>query len=153
MSAYKQPIGSNPLKPSGERVPGVLLVEDDAQLMELNRKVLQREGFRVFEATSEQSALWLWQRHNREIDVVLTDVMIPERTTGVELVKKLRGQRADLRAVFTSGFAPELGGVDSSAGFLPKPYTLRELVDATVSALEQPMQAVLARAEIARCLV
>lgn len=137
----------------GNRPPGVLLVEDDMQLMELNRKVLLREGFRVFEATSEQSALFLWQRHSREIDIVLTDVMIPERTTGVELVKKLRASRANLRAVYTSGFGREIGGVDAQEGFLPKPYTFRELIDTTISALEQPMQVVLTRAEIARCIV
>jgi len=147
-----QPSMGSQFRPLGQRSPGVLLVEDDAALMEMNRRVLQRVGFRVFEATSEQSALWLWQRHSREIDVVLTDVMIPERTTGVDLVGKLRSQRADLRAIYTSGFGPEIGDLDVSAGFLSKPYTLNDLVQTMVDALEAPMQAVLTRAEMARCL-
>lgn len=153
-------IALNPLAGAGrsmqDRAPGVLLVEDDAQTMELNRRVLQREGFRVFEATSEQSALWLWQRHQREIDVVFTDVMIPDRATGVELVMKLRQQRPDLRAVYTSGFGPEMVGLDTEEEggecFIQKPYSLRQLIDGVVEALEMPLQTALTRAELARSL-
>jgi len=137
-------------------MPGVLLVEDDPHLMEMNRRILQREGFRVFEATSEQSALWLWQRHQRDIDLVFADVMIPDRTTGVELVRKLRRQRPDLRAVYTSGFGPEMAGLDEPnegvSCFLQKPYSLRQLIDGVVDALEMPLQTALTRAELARCL-
>jgi DNA-binding NtrC family response regulator len=141
---------------AAERTPGVLLVEDDAQVMELNRRILQREGFRVFEATSEQSALWLWQRHQREIDVVFTDIMIPDRATGLELVRKMRQQRPDLRAVYTSGFGPEMVGLDSMEEggecFIQKPYSLRQLIDGVVEALEMPLQTALTRAELARAL-
>lgn len=140
----------------GDRPPGVLLVEDDACLMEMNRRILKREGFRVFEATSEQSALWLWQRHQQEIDVVFTDVMIPERSTGVDLVRKLRQQRPALRVVYTSGFGPELAGLDGMGEgvpcFLQKPYSLRQMIDGVIEALEAPLQAALTRAELARCL-
>jgi len=152
-------IALNPLAGAGrsmqDRAPGVLLVEDDAQVMELNRRVLQREGFRVFEATSEQSALWLWQRHQRDIDVVFTDVMIPDRATGVELVQKMRQQRPDLRAVYTSGFGPELAGLDTEEGgecFIQKPYSLRQLIDGVVEALEMPLRTALTKAELARAL-
>jgi two-component system cell cycle sensor histidine kinase/response regulator CckA len=134
----------------------VLLVEDDAGMMELNRRSLQREGFRVFEATSEQSALWLWQRHQREIDVVFTDIMIPDRATGVDLVKKLRQQRPDLRVVYTSGFGPEMAGLDMMEEgdncFIQKPYSLRQMLTGVVEALETPLQATLTRAELARSL-
>ncbi|HEY1173489.1 MAG TPA: response regulator [Verrucomicrobiae bacterium] len=157
MSAYKQTNGQNLLNVIAmtERLPGVLLVEDDANLMEMNRRILQREGFRVFEATSEQTALWLWQRHQREIDVVFTDVMIPDRATGVDLVKKLRQQRPALRVVYTSGFGPEIAGLDveDTACFIKKPYSLREVLDVMIEALERPMQAALTKAEIARCVV
>ena len=139
-----------------ERIPGVLLVEDDPHLMEMNRRILQREGFRVFEATSEQSALWLWQRHQRDIDVVFADVMIPDRATGVELVRKLRQQRPELRAVYTSGFGPEVAGLDEPdqgpTCFLQKPYSLRQLIDGIVDALEKPLQTALTKAELARCM-
>jgi two-component system, cell cycle sensor histidine kinase and response regulator CckA len=138
-----------------ERIPGVLLVEDDAYMMEMNRRILQREGFRVFEAASEQTALWLWQRHQPEIDVVFTDVMIPERTTGVDLVRKLRQQRPNLRVVYTSGFGPELAGLDmmtESVCFIQKPYSLRQMINGIVEALEMPLQTALTRAEIARCV-
>lgn len=138
------------------RQPGVLLVEDDPQLLEMNRRVLLREGFRVFEATSEQSALWVWQRHQRDIDLVLTDVMIPERTTGVDLVRRLRQQRSDLRAVYTSGFGPEMGEFDltgeTEGCFLQKPYTVRRLIDIVMEALDLPLKAAMTRAEIARSL-
>jgi two-component system, cell cycle sensor histidine kinase and response regulator CckA len=141
---------------AAERAPGVLLVEDDTQTMEMNRRILQREGFRVFEATSEQSALWLWQRHQREIDLVFTDVMIPDRATGVDLVKKLRQQRPDLRVVYTSGFGPEMVGLDTmedgGPNFIQKPYSLRQMIDGVVDALEAPLQATLTRAELARSL-
>lgn len=138
------------------RMPGVLLVEDDPHLMELNRRILQREGFRVFEATSEHSAMWIWQRHQRDIDLVFADVMIPDRSTGVELVRKLREQRPDLRAVYTSGFGPEMAGLDSmeySMGcFIQKPYSPRQMVDGVIEALEKPLQTALAKAELARCM-
>ncbi|MCD6052209.1 MAG: multi-sensor hybrid histidine kinase [Verrucomicrobia bacterium] len=153
MNAYNQPNGMTQLVPTGERRPGLLLVEDDAHLMELNRHVFQQEGFRVFEATSEQSALWLWQRHQREIDVVFTDVMIPDRSTGVDLVKKLRQQRPNLRVIYTSGFSPELVGLEETGeSFIQKPYSLRQLIDGVVEALEAPLQTALTRAELARSL-
>ena len=109
----------------------ILLVEDDLAVREFVRLVLAREGFRVLEAGNDQEALWVWDRHWRNIDLLLTDLMIPTYTTGVELARKMRSRKTDLRVIYTSGFSIEMAGHDliesDDTVFLQKPYSVATL--------------------------
>ena len=109
----------------------VLLVEDEAAVREAAKRMLRKYGFTVIEAKNGQDALMLWEREEQNIDVVLTDVVMPAMG-GAELARTLRQRRPDLRVVFMSGYTQgtlELSSMDEAATrFLPKPFTTDQLV-------------------------
>jgi CheY-like chemotaxis protein len=117
----------------------VLLVEDDPHVREFTRDVLRRGGYNVLAADSERQALWLWTRHSRQIDVLVTDMLIPHCSTGVELARKLQNSRAGLPVVYISGFGREIGEEDRAfsqrSPFLQKPFTPVALTKAVAASL------------------
>lgn len=134
----------------------ILLVEDDRAVREFVRLVLMRQGFRVLEAESDQEALWVWDRHWRNIDLLLTDLMIPTCSTGVEIAKKMRSRKTDLRVIYTSGFSIEMAGFDffesDDTLFLQKPYTNDILLGKVRQALGENPAETAARAQSTRAV-
>jgi len=119
----------------------VLLVEDEPELRALARQILERYGYRIFEAGTGAEALKLWPQHAREIDLLLTDIMMPEGITGWELAGKLRAERPDLKVICASGYSLDLLSKQFEAPaafrFLQKPFkpqmlamAVRECLDA-----------------------
>src|SRR5258705_10065618 len=103
----------------------ILLVEDDLAVRELTCDILCRSRYLVLTAESERQALKAWERFALHIDLLLTDVMIPYRSTGLDLARKFRRSKPKLKIVFTSGFGAEIcAGVPALTGglFLPKPF-------------------------------
>jgi two-component system, cell cycle sensor histidine kinase and response regulator CckA len=104
----------------------LLVVEDDATVGAMVRSVLTSCGYRVLAATNGREALALWRAAKAEIDLVLTDLIMPEGISGGELGAKLQADKPGIRIVYTSGYDPRTAvrspatqvGVD----FLPKPY-------------------------------
>jgi len=104
----------------------ILLVEDDPVVREMASVVLCQSSYLVLPADSERQALRAWERFGKRIDLLLTDVLIPCRSTGAELARKFRRAKPKLKVVFTSGFGPEICvGDPTMAGgwFLPKPFS------------------------------
>lgn len=95
------------LKGGGETI---LLAEDDAAVRLVTRKVLEKFGYRVFEADSGPDALNLWKEHMNEIDLLITDLVMPGGLTGRELAEALREERKTLKVMFMSGYSPDLAG-------------------------------------------
>jgi signal transduction histidine kinase len=128
-----------------QRVPGIgtetlLLVEDEAAVRASVRRLLEWHGYTVLEARNGTEALKIYEARENEIDLVLTDILMPE-LGGHELVEQLRERRPDLRVVFMSGYAERAltsnGSVPSGTGYLEKPFTvdtlmrrIREVLDA-----------------------
>jgi CheY-like chemotaxis protein len=108
----------------------VLLVEDEATVRTLVRRVLERDGYRVVEAADGTTAELVAGRLPAAPDVVISDVVLPG-ITGPELVRRLRDRWAGLRVVFMSGYAaPETGLEEAAAAgavFVPKPFTPDQL--------------------------
>ena len=111
-------------------VPGprtVLLVEDEDGVRDLTQRVLERQGYLVYVARNGVEALALYDDHKAEIDVLVTDVVMP-RLGGSELVGKVRAQRSDLPVLFMSGYARNaaIRGApgDRRTRFLQKPFTV-----------------------------
>jgi len=117
----------------------ILLVEDDQQVREVTRDVLRRGGYNVLAADSERQALWHWTRHSRQIDLLVTDMLIPHCSTGVELARRLQNSRAGLPVVYISGFGREIGEEDRAfihrSPFLQKPFTPAALIKAVAACL------------------
>ena len=111
----------------------ILLVEDDAPLRALTKRVLVGQGYRVLDAASIDEAMVVFEEHKDAVDVVFTDLMLAEGQSGGQLASELIQLMPGLRFVFTSGYSPETYGqgvvLEPGTNFLPKPYSLRQLLD------------------------
>ena len=103
----------------------ILLVEDDPQLRSLVSRVLRGEGYNVLEAGNGIDGLLTAAADPRDIDLLLTDVVMP-RLGGRELAEKLRETRPRIRVLFTSGYSET--PVAPTEQFLPKPFTTQALL-------------------------
>ena len=104
----------------------ILIVEDDPDLLDLLRELLEMQNHKILSAPSGGDALNVWKNHSSEIDLVLADLTLPDNMTGVELGKKLLAEKADLKIIYSSGHPRELAastyGLPSEANFLKKPF-------------------------------
>ncbi len=119
--------------PDAGSAPGaftVLVVEDQPELREVLSRGLELRGHTVLSAADGRSAFELARRHRAELDVVLSDLVIPEMT-GEELTEHLVQTCPGLRVVLTSGafdHPPRAAEVASTGvSFLPKPFSIDQL--------------------------
>jgi two-component system cell cycle sensor histidine kinase/response regulator CckA len=111
----------------------VLLVEDEEAVRAFAARALASRGYTVLEAGSGVEALEILDQHTGAIDLVVSDVVMPEMD-GPTLLKELRKRSSDVAVIFVSGYAEEAFRKNLPAGekfsFLPKPFTLKQLVAA-----------------------
>jgi two-component system, cell cycle sensor histidine kinase and response regulator CckA len=104
----------------------ILLVEDEEAVRRLASRTLQAQGYNVLEACDGVAALTLCQRHLRAIDIIVTDVVMPQ-LSGVDLVQRLKGVRPQLKVLYMSGYTDSMlvrhGIEESEANYLQKPFT------------------------------
>jgi PAS domain S-box-containing protein len=109
----------------------ILLVEDEAGIRALVRKILRRERYHVLEAGSAEEAATLASAHQGKIDLLVTDVMLPG-ASGRELAERVRELRPELCVLYISGYtdddAVRTGAIPPGSRFLQKPFTLGALV-------------------------
>ena len=123
-----EPAAASPTAGGHERI---LIVEDEEMLRELAREILSDAGYLILEAASGREALAVWERHKEKIDLLLTDMVMPEGVSGVELAERLVAGTPGLKVVFMSGYtaddvSPELLE-RTNASFIQKPYGNAEL--------------------------
>ncbi len=109
----------------------ILVVEDEEGVRDLVRKVLEEHGHTVLEARHGRDALMLAERYERPIQLLLTDVVMPEMG-GAELARRLTERRPDLKVLFVSGYSNDevvRRGIRSSGTmFVQKPFTPEDLM-------------------------
>jgi two-component system cell cycle sensor histidine kinase/response regulator CckA len=111
----------------------ILLVEDEEGLRSLNARGLRSRGYSVIEASNGVEAIEALEQENGAVDLVVSDVVMPEMD-GPTLLKEMRERNPELKIIFVSGYAedafekslPE----NQQFAFLPKPFTLSQLVAA-----------------------
>ncbi len=112
----------------------ILLVEDEEMVRMIAKKVLEMNGYVVIEATDGRAALDIWDSRGAEIDLLVTDVVMPEGMAGHELAEKLKEDRPELSAIYTSGYSAEIfrgeAIIPEESTFLPKPYLPDDLLKA-----------------------
>jgi CheY-like chemotaxis protein len=116
----------------------VLLVEDEPTVRNVIERLLIRHGYRVLAARHGAEALAMWGESADQIDVLITDLVMPE-VGGRELVERLRRLRPDLRVLFVSGY-DERAAVEEAppnARFVMKPFDSRELLARLREVLER----------------
>jgi CheY-like chemotaxis protein len=121
----------------------VLLVEDEESVRQLARRTLQAQGYNVLEACDGVAALTVCQRHLRSIDIVVTDVVMPQ-LSGVDLVERLKTVRPQLKVLYMSGYTDSTvvrhGVAESEVNYLQKPFTPDLLTRKVRSLLDQVVQ-------------
>jgi len=116
----------------------ILLVEDEDDLRESLREVLEEEGYRVLDAADGAAALLVLERDGGALHLLLTDVVMP-RMSGRELAMRVRETRPEVRVLFMSGWDPHASRLwrdEPGVALLPKPFTGDELTDKIRQLLE-----------------
>jgi CheY-like chemotaxis protein len=131
-------VEANQDNPQGNET--ILLAEDDHEVRELTRQVLVRQGYTVLDTASGTEALHLAKHYPHPIDMLLTDVIMPD-INGKVLAEKILPIRPQLKIIFISGYPNETiakhGVVDSGTIFLQKPFTASQLAQQVRVALDQ----------------
>ncbi len=108
----------------------ILLVEDEESVRMFGARALRGKGYTVLEADSGEAALDLIGGHDGDIDLLISDVVMPGMD-GTELVERVRASRPELKVIFISGYAEEAFGEklgrSRDVHFLPKPFSLAQL--------------------------
>ena len=136
--ARKEIISSTPIVGGSETI---LIVEDEAVLREMTRDILEEYGYKIFEASSGKEAIEVSQRQTGKIDLLLTDMMMPEGVSGVNLAEQLLAGQPGLKIIFTSGYTADEVSPDvlakTQAHFLQKPYSQAALAKAVRNCLDK----------------
>ena len=115
--------------PRGDRET-VLVVDDEPSILKLAARMLGELGYRVLTASLPGEAVELARQHGANIDVLLTDVVMPEMN-GHDLIARLRALSPNLGLVYMSGYAPHLLDhlivLDNGSPFLRKPFSSKDL--------------------------
>ena len=116
-----------------DAAPGtVLIAEDEEALRELISGKMRQEGFRVLEAANGEEAIALASRHRGEIQLLLTDVIMP-KLRGPELAARLRLRYPSLKVIFMSGYTESAlvqdGMLERNTVLLQKPFTVKKILD------------------------
>lgn len=110
----------------------VLVVEDETAVLELVRGILERLGYTVLTACAPAEAMRLVSEHAGEIDLLVTDVILPE-LTGKELAEQIRSKRPAMKCLFMSGYTQDViayrGMLEEGAQFIMKPFSMRGLAN------------------------
>jgi CheY-like chemotaxis protein len=117
----------------------VLVVDDDLASRTFACEALDHLGYRVLKATTGQEALQVCEQYLNEIDLVLSDVMLPGMT-GLELSSRLNSLQSGLKILFTSSYSPYAlkhhGAIEANTPLLQKPFTLGALAAGVRETLE-----------------
>jgi signal transduction histidine kinase/CheY-like chemotaxis protein/HAMP domain-containing protein len=144
--ASSEPVEAKPAsaEPSGT-VPGghetILIVEDEPVLRDLAHVILESSGYNILEAGTGVEAVRVWEANQNTVDLLLTDMVMPEGMSGMELAQTLRNSKPNLKVIFASGYSME--DLDTAfirkgrAMFLQKPYTHFTLAKAVRDCLDE----------------
>jgi CheY-like chemotaxis protein len=128
--------------------PVILLVEDESIVREITGEVLAHAGYHVLESGTAKEALQIAEEHPGKIDVLLTDIVMPEMN-GADLAHHMLSRQPDLVTIFMSGYAEQdllRKAKLSSAIHIQKPFTVNALLSRVSEALrtgvtQEPKQA------------
>lgn len=124
---------------NGERI---LLLEDDISVRTLARAVLERFGYRVFEAATAAAALQLWEDFRGNFDLLVADLILPLGMSGSELAQRLMMAKPELKVIYASGCSSDIVernlSINASRALLQKPYSAQQLASMVRHHLDQP---------------
>ena len=157
------PLTSTQASPKAEPLPKfeiqggtetILLVEDDPTVHRMTCNFLKRHGYTVYEANTGQEALAVWKKHAGEIDLLLTDIVIPGSVSGRELAQILKAQHNGLVVIFTTGYSPDSLNTETpleeGKNFLAKPYSPEKLAHVVRNNLDKRAKSITPLAPVSK---
>ncbi len=125
-----------------EKTETILLVEDEPAALHVCRVMLEKEGYRVLTANHGAEAMEVARQEAGEIDLLLTDVIMPE-TNGYELAQQIQRNWPDIKCMFMSGYTADIilrrGVVEDGLRFIQKPFTIAALTTKVRATLDRPV--------------
>ncbi|HEX4627936.1 MAG TPA: response regulator, partial [Gemmatimonadales bacterium] len=138
------PVEQFPARAATPRTSGsetILLVEDEAGLRTLTRRLLEKQGYTVLEAGIADAAVALVRDHVGPMHLLLTDVVLPG-ASGRQLADELLARRADLKVLFMSGYTEDAivhrGVLAPNAAFINKPFSAESLAAKVREVIDRP---------------
>lgn len=133
----KEEIENAALIPTGKE--NILVVDDEESMVDLNKRRIERLGYRVTTKTSSMEALELFRSQPDAFDIVISDQTMPE-LTGVQLAKKLMEIRSDIPIIICSGYSSKIDAGKAKligiSAFIMKPVEIMELANAIRDVLD-----------------
>lgn len=130
--------------PQNEKIHGdgtILVVEDDSAVRKLLCRILQSYGYRIIESTTPTESLQIFDRLHSEVDLVITDVVMPEMN-GQQLSERLRAIKPEVHVLFVSGYTDDTvvrhGVFKAEKNFIQKPFKRADLAKKIREILDQP---------------
>jgi PAS domain S-box-containing protein len=125
------------MAPAEQQVIGgtetILVVEDEVPLLKLMHHILESHGYKVLDSTNGKEALGVWEEHEKRIDLLLTDLILPDGMAGTELAKILQAAKPRLKVLYSSGYNPERLAKEFPPGtqvnLVQKPFHARKLAE------------------------
>ena len=119
----------------------ILVVEDETLIRTMITRALRQLGYEVHEAATGVEALAIWASERDRIDLVLTDMVMPEGISGAELSSRLRASKPEVEIILMSGYSVDLvedaGAITRDLQFLGKPFTIAAMSDCVRAALDR----------------
>jgi CheY-like chemotaxis protein len=123
----------------------ILLVEDEPAVRQTVAMFLNRWGYQVLQAGDGPEAIRMWENTRDKVDLLFTDMVMPEGITGLELAQQLRQTKPGLRVIVASGYSSDLvyqaGERARSVLLVPKPFQPDELAVTIRRCLDEPVAA------------
>lgn len=120
--------------------PSILFVDDEVEIAEMEKQILENFGYRVMAITNGMEALKLFSSTPDAFDLVITDYVMPDRT-GLDLARELLSIRSDIPVIICTGYSEhtiaENAGKLGIRSLLLKPYSTREILEAIGMVLKE----------------
>jgi PAS domain S-box-containing protein len=120
----------------------ILVVEDEAPLLKLIQHILESLGYKVLCCSNGRQALDIWKEHRKKIDLLLTDLILPDGMAGTELARILQEAKPELKVLYTSGYDTERLAKELPRGtpvnLVQKPFHARKLAEMVFETLSAP---------------
>lgn len=120
----------------------IFVVEDENQLRRMIDRTLTKHGYTVHTANDGVDARRKWTECASQVDLLITDIVMPQGISGWELADEFKEQNHALKVVYTTGFSPEFERhgkhLEKGRNFLPKPFTKQDLATILRNALDSP---------------
>jgi two-component system cell cycle sensor histidine kinase/response regulator CckA len=118
----------------------VLVVEDEPELLTMEKMILEKLGYRVLAAGTPGEAIGLAEEHASEIHLFITDVVMPEMN-GRDLAERLQSLYPSMKIMFMSGYTSDViahrGVLEEGVNFIQKPFSMKDLAAKVREALRE----------------